>query len=98
MTSEVLETLSKENAIERNTGPDGRKWGITRRTRNNLVEVVLEDGPRCNELPVPLRGQFTKENLAEMTITRFLEDMWRRSEETSQRSESLKRTKKAKEE
>jgi hypothetical protein len=90
--TDVLEALTRDHAIERNLGPDGRTWGITRKTRNNLVEIIPVDGPECRVLPDGLRGQFTKEMLAEAAITKFLTEMWNMSEATKQRSESLKRT------
>ena len=82
--TDVLEALTRDHAIERNLGPDGRTWGITRKTRNNLVEVTQVDGPKCQALPDGLRGQFTKEMLAEAAITKFLEEMWKMSEAKSQ--------------
>ena len=95
--TDVLEALTRDHAIERNLGPDGRTWGITRKTRNNLVEIVKLDGPECREIPKGLSGQFTKELLAEAAITKHLMEMWKMAEETKQRSEALKRTSKAKE-
>lgn len=95
--TDVLEAMTRDHAIERRLGPDGRTWGTTRQTRNNLVEVTQLDGPHANGLPDGLRGQWTKELLAEQAITNFLTEMWKMSEETKLRSEAMKRTAKAKE-
>lgn len=69
------DVLNRDQAMQENMTPTGRKLGVVLEKQFGLYRVEYID-KKGGELPAEFKGRFTKSMYARQAIDRYLKDMW----------------------